>query len=226
MGVIDIFFAGENAGKLKKINKQADAVMALEETFAALSDQELVAKTQAFKQRYADGETLDALLPEVFAQTREAAWRVLGMKPYRVQVIGGIVLHQGRIAEMKTGEGKTLAATMPAVLNAIAGSVHIVTVNNYLAKRDSEWMGKVYQFLGYSVGLVTRDIEQQYKKGMYSCDIIYATNNELGFDFLRDNMVGNKNQLVQGRVGFCGCRRSGQYSHRRSQNAVDYFGCW
>ncbi|MEX1308714.1 MAG: preprotein translocase subunit SecA [Eubacteriales bacterium] len=202
MSLLDIFSAGDNAGKLKKINKQVDAVMALDEAYAALSDHELVEKTTEFKQRYADGETLDALLPDVFAQVREAAFRVLGMKPYRVQVIGGIVLHQGRIAEMKTGEGKTLVATMPAVLNAIAGSVHIVTVNNYLAKRDSEWMGKVYQFLGYSVGLVTRDIEPPVKQKMYACDIIYGTNNEFGFDYLRDNMVSNKAQLVQGELTF------------------------
>ncbi len=202
MGALDFLFAGDNAGKLRKIDKLAEAVMALEDDFTALSDHELVAKTAVFKQRYADGETLDALLPEVFAQVREAALRVLGMKPYRVQVIGGIVLHQGRIAEMKTGEGKTLAATMPAVLNAIAGSVHIVTVNDYLARRDSEWMGKIYRFLGYSVGLVIREIDPPLKQKMYACDIIYGTNNEFGFDYLRDNMVSSQAQLVQSDLTF------------------------
>ncbi len=202
MGVMDIFFAGENAARLRKIDKIADLVMALEGEFAALSDHELVEKTAEYKKRFADGETLDDLLPEVFAQVREASLRVLGMKPYRVQVVGGIVLHQGRIAEMKTGEGKTLVATMPAVLNAIAGSVHIVTVNDYLARRDSEWMGKIYRFLGYSVGLIIREIEQPEKQKMYACDIIYGTNNEFGFDYLRDNMVGSKAQLMQGELNF------------------------
>ena len=202
MGVFDTIFAGENAGKLKKIDRMAEAVMALDEQYAAFSDHELIQKTADFKQRYADGETLDSLLPDVFAQVREAAYRVLGLKPYRVQVIGGIALHQGRIAEMKTGEGKTLAATMPAVLNAIAGSVHIVTVNDYLARRDSEWMGKIYRFLGYSVGLIIREIDQQKKKEMYQSDIIYGTNNEFGFDYLRDNMVSSKSQLVQSDLVF------------------------
>ena len=202
LGIKNRIFAGENKSKLKKINQVAESVLALEDTYKALSDRNLIAKTSDFKSRYQNGETLDSLLPEVFAQVREACTRVLEMTPYPVQVVGGIVLHQGRIAEMRTGEGKTLAATMPAVLNAIAGKVHIVTVNDYLAKRDSEWMGKVYQFLGYSVGLVTRNIDRTEKRAMYEKDIIYATNNELGFDYLRDNMVVSKSQLVQTALDF------------------------
>ena len=151
---------------------------ALEEQFKKLTDDELRAKTDEFKQRYQNGETLDQLLPEAFATCREAAWRVLGMRHYRVQVIGGIVLHQGRIAEMKTGEGKTLMATLPAYLNALTGKgVHIVTVNDYLAKRDSEWMGKVYRFLGLNVGLVIHEVPPQARKAMYAADITYGTNN-------------------------------------------------
>ena len=172
--------------------------MALEEPYKKLTDQELRAKTQEFKDRYASGETLDALLPEAFAVCREAADRVLGMRPYRVQVVGGIVLHQGRIAEMKTGEGKTLVAILPAYLNALAGrGVHIVTVNDYLAKRDSEWMGKVYRFLGLSVGLIVHDLTAEQRRAAYAADITYGTNNELGFDYLRDNMAIYKQEMVQ-----------------------------
>ena len=172
--------------------------MALEEPYKKLTDQELRAKTQEFKDRYASGETLDALLPEAFAVCREAADRVLGMRPYRVQVVGGIVLHQGRIAEMKTGEGKTLVAILPAYLNALAGrGVHIVTVNDYLAKRDSEWMGKVYRFLGLSVGLIVHDLTGEQRRAAYAADITYGTNNELGFDYLRDNMAIYKQEMVQ-----------------------------
>ena len=171
---------------------------ALEEQYKKLSDAELRAKTDEFKARYQNGESLDDLLPEAFATCREAAWRVLGMRHYRVQVIGGIVLHQGRIAEMKTGEGKTLVATLPAYLNAIAGKgVHIVTVNDYLAKRDSEWMGKVYRFLGLTVGLVIHEVEPAKRKAMYEADITYGTNNEFGFDYLRDNMAIYKQSMVQ-----------------------------
>ncbi len=171
---------------------------ALEEQFKKLTDDELRAKTDEFKQRYQNGETLDQLLPEAFATCREAAWRVLGMRHYRVQIIGGIVLHQGRIAEMKTGEGKTLVATLPAYLNALTGKgVHIVTVNDYLAKRDSEWMGKVYRFLGLKVGLVIHEVPPQARKAMYAADITYGTNNEFGFDYLRDNMAIYKNAMVQ-----------------------------
>ena len=164
----------------------------------ALSDEELRAKTDEFKARYQAGEDLDKLLPEAFAVVREAAWRVLGMKPFRVQLIGGIGLHQGRIAEMKTGEGKTLVAVLPAYLNALAGEgVHIVTVNDYLAKRDSEWMGKVHRFLGLSVGLIVHGLTADQRRAAYAADITYGTNNEMGFDYLRDNMAIYKQQMVQ-----------------------------
>ncbi len=184
--------------ELKRIRPIADRVMALEPEFAALSDAELKAQTPRFKKRLAEGETLDQLLPEAFATVREAAWRVLGMKHFYVQVLGGIVLHQGRIAEMKTGEGKTLVSTLPAYLNALEGKgVHIVTVNDYLAKRDSEWMGKVFKFLGLTVGLIIHDIPPEERKANYEADITYGTNNEFGFDYLRDNMVIYKEQMVQ-----------------------------
>ncbi len=184
--------------ELKRIRPIADKVMALEPDFAALSDAELKNKTVEFKERLKNGETLDALLPEAFATVREAAWRVLGMKHFYVQVLGGIVLHQGRISEMKTGEGKTLVSTLPAYLNALEGKgVHIVTVNDYLAKRDSEWMGKVFKFLGLSVGLIIHDIPAEARKANYEADITYGTNNEFGFDYLRDNMVIYKEQMVQ-----------------------------
>ena len=191
-------FGSHSSHELKKINPIADRVDALEEQYKKLTDAELRAKTDEFRTRYQNGETLDQLLPEAFATCREAAWRVLGMRHYRVQVIGGIVLHQGRIAEMKTGEGKTLVATLPAYLNAIAGKgVHIVTVNDYLAKRDSEWMGKVYRFLGLTVGLVIHEVEPARRKAMYEADITYGTNNEFGFDYLRDNMAIYKQSMVQ-----------------------------
>ena len=191
-------FGTHSSHELKKIYPIADKVEALEEQFKKLSDEELRAKTDEFKKRYQDGETLDQLLPEAFATCREASWRVLGMRHYRVQIIGGIVLHQGRIAEMKTGEGKTLMATLPAYLNALTGKgVHIVTVNDYLAKRDSEWMGKVYRFLGLNVGLVIHEVPPQARKAMYAADITYGTNNEFGFDYLRDNMAIYKQAMVQ-----------------------------
>ena len=186
-----------NDAKLKKLEKTVGAVMALEDEYRALTDEALQAKTEEFRQRLAGGETEDDLLPEAFATVREAADRVLGMRPFRVQVLGGIVLHQGRIAEMKTGEGKTLVATMPAYLNALCGEgVHVVTVNDYLARRDSEWMGKVYRFLGLSVGLIVHDLEPEERRAAYACDITYGTNNELGFDYLRDNMVIRQDNLV------------------------------
>ena len=191
-------FGSHSSHELKKIYPIADRVDALEEEYKALTDAALRAKTDEFKARYQNGETLDELLPEAFAACREAAWRVLGMRHYRVQVIGGIVLHQGRIAEMKTGEGKTLVATLPAYLNALSGKgVHIVTVNDYLAKRDSEWMGKVYRFLGLTVGLVIHEVEPAKRKAMYAADITYGTNNEFGFDYLRDNMAIYKQSMVQ-----------------------------
>ena len=191
-------FGDSSTRELKKIQPKVQAVEALEQEYAALSDQELKSKTREFKDRYQKGESLDDLLPEAFAACREAAWRVLGMKPYRVQIIGGIVLHQGRIAEMKTGEGKTLVATMPAYLNALTGrGVHIVTVNDYLAKRDSEWMGKVYRFMGLTCGTILHDMSSQERREAYACDITYGTNNELGFDYLRDNMAIYKRDMVQ-----------------------------
>ncbi|MBQ9402827.1 MAG: preprotein translocase subunit SecA [Clostridia bacterium] len=187
-----------NDAQLKKLNKPVEAVMALEDEYRKLTDEQLQAKTAEFRERLNKGETEDDLLPEAFATVREAADRVLGMRPYRVQVLGGIVLHQGRIAEMKTGEGKTLVSTMPAYLNALRGEgVHIVTVNDYLARRDSEWMGKVHRFLGLSVGLIVHDLDSAERQKAYACDITYGTNNELGFDYLRDNMVIRQSNLVQ-----------------------------
>ncbi|MBQ3372352.1 MAG: preprotein translocase subunit SecA [Oscillospiraceae bacterium] len=198
MGFLDKIFGSYTDRELKKLHPIAKSVMALEDEYAALTDEQLRAKTGEFKERLSAGETLDDLLPEAFATAREAAWRVLGMKPFYVQVIGGIVLHQGRIAEMKTGEGKTLVAVLPAYLNALAGEgVHIVTVNDYLARRDSEWMGKVHRFLGVSVGLIVHDLDNAQRQEAYACDITYGTNNEMGFDYLRDNMALYKESMVQ-----------------------------
>ena len=198
MGLFQKLFGTHSDRELKKLNPLVDKVMALEPTYAKLTDAQLRAKTDEFKERYAKGESLDSMLPEAFATAREACWRVLGMKPYRVQVIGGIVLHQGRIAEMRTGEGKTLVAVLPAYLNALTGKgVHIVTVNDYLAKRDSEWMGKVYRFLGLTVGLIIHEVEPADRKKAYAADITYGTNNEMGFDYLRDNMAIYKSTVVQ-----------------------------
>ena len=198
MGLLKKLFGTSSQRELKSIYPIVDKVEALEQEYAALTDAQLQAKTAEFKERYAGGETLDDLLPEAFATCREAAWRVLGMKPYRVQLVGGVVLHQGRIAEMKTGEGKTLVATLPAYLNALTGQgVHIVTVNDYLAKRDSEWMGKVYKFLGLTVGLVIHGVTGAEKHAAYDADITYGTNNEFGFDYLRDNMAIYKTEMVQ-----------------------------
>ena len=198
MGLFSKLFGTPSQRELKSIYPIVDKIEALEEPYKALTDEQLQAKTPEFKERLANGETLDDILPEAFAACREAAWRVLGMRPYRVQLVGGVVLHQGRIAEMKTGEGKTLVATLPAYLNALAGKgVHIVTVNDYLAKRDSEWMGKVYRFMGLTVGLVIHGVTGQAKKNAYAADITYGTNNEFGFDYLRDNMAIYKQELVQ-----------------------------
>ncbi len=203
MSLVTSIFGTHSDHELKRIKSIVDAVMGYEEEYSKLSDHDLAGKTDEFKKRIAEGESLDNLLPEAFATVREAAWRVLGMKPYRVQVIGGIILHQGRIAEMKTGEGKTLVATMPVYLNALTGKgVHVVTVNDYLAKRDSEWMGKVYKFLKLSVGLIIHDIPNRDRKGMYACDIVYGTNNEFGFDYLRDNMVVRKDQIAQRELNY------------------------
>ncbi|MCI8856720.1 MAG: preprotein translocase subunit SecA [Clostridiaceae bacterium] len=195
---LDRIFGTYSERQLKAIYPVADKILSLENEYRALTDAQLRGKTDEFRQRFANGESLDSLLPEAFATVREAADRVLGMRHYRVQLIGGIVLHQGRIAEMKTGEGKTLVATLPAYLNAIAGKgVHIVTVNDYLAKRDSEWMGKVYRFLGMTVGLIIHAIPPQARSAMYAADITYGTNNEFGFDYLRDNMAIYKSGMVQ-----------------------------
>ena len=198
MGFLQKLFGSHSDHELKRIYPIADKIEALEPQMQALSDEELRAKTDEFKARYQAGEDLDKLLPEAFAVVREAAWRVLGMKPFRVQLIGGIVLHQGRIAEMKTGEGKTLVAVLPAYLNALTGEgVHIVTVNDYLAKRDSEWMGKVHRFLGLSVGLIVHGLTADQRRAAYAADITYGTNNEMGFDYLRDNMALFSSELVQ-----------------------------
>ena len=198
MGLLEKIFGSYSDKELKRIIPIAKKVESYDAQMSALSDAELKGKTQQFKERLKNGETLDNILPEAFAVVREAAWRVLGMKHFFVQILGGIILHQGRIAEMKTGEGKTLVSTLPAYLNALSGKgVHIVTVNDYLAKRDSEWMGKVYRFLGLRVGLIVHDLDSEQRREAYNADITYATNNELGFDYLRDNMVIYKDQMVQ-----------------------------
>lgn len=198
MGLLRAMFGNYSEKEIKRIRPILDKVLSYEEEYKALSDSELRAKTDEFKDRINNGETLDQLLPEAFAVCREAADRVLSMRHFPVQILGGIILHQGRISEMKTGEGKTLVATLPAYLNALSGKgVHIVTVNDYLAKRDSEWMGKLYRFLGLSVGLIIHGLDHETKKDAYDADITYCTNNELGFDYLRDNMVIYKEQKVQ-----------------------------
>ena len=198
MSILKKLFGDYSTKEIKRIKKTQEQVLAYEEPYSKLTDDELKAKTEEFKARIANGETLDALLPEAFAVCREASWRVLNMKHFPVQILGGIILHQGRIAEMKTGEGKTLVATLPAYLNALDGKgVHIVTVNDYLARRDSEWMGKVFRFLGLTVGLIVHDKDNAERKEAYAADITYGTNNEMGFDYLRDNMVLYAEQRVQ-----------------------------
>lgn len=197
MKIIDKLFGTHSERELKLIMPIVEKVESYRDSMMALSDEELRNKTKEYKKRYAEGETLDDLLPEAYATVREAGRRVLGMEHYRVQIIGGIILHQGRIAEMRTGEGKTLVSTLPAYLNALAGKgVHVVTVNDYLAKRDAEWMGAIHEFLGLTVGVVLNDMEKADRRAAYNCDITYVTNNELGFDYLRDNMVIYKEQLV------------------------------
>lgn len=203
MGLMDKIFGTHSQHELKRIYPIVDRIEALEPEMKALSDAELKDKTREFKERLKEGETLDDILPEAYAVVREGAYRSMGMRHYRVQLIGGIILHQGRIAEMRTGEGKTLVSTLPAYLNALEGKgVHIVTVNDYLAKRDAEWMGKVHQFLGLTVGVVLNDMDNDERRAAYNCDITYVTNNELGFDYLRDNMVIYKEQLVQRGLNF------------------------
>ena len=204
MGIIEKIFGTHSHNELKRIYPIVDRIEALAPAMEALSDEELKGKTKEFKDRLNEGETLDDILPEAYAVVREAAWRSIGMRHYRVQLIGGIILHQGRIAEMKTGEGKTLVSTLPAYLNALEGKgVHIVTVNDYLAKRDANWMGQVHQFLGLSVGVILNSYDNAERQAAYNCDITYITNNELGFDYLRDNMVIYKEQLVQRDLHYC-----------------------
>ena len=198
MSLFTKIFGTHSQHELKRITPIVDKIEALAPEYEALSDEELQAKTPEFKERLANGETLDDILVEAFATVREAATRVLNMRHYRVQLIGGVILHQGRITEMRTGEGKTLVSTLPAYLNALEGKgVHIVTVNDYLAKRDAEWMGKVHEFLGLKVGVILNSMDNDERREAYNCDITYATNNELGFDYLRDNMVVYKKDLVQ-----------------------------
>ncbi len=203
MGLMDKIFGTHSQHELKRIYPIVDRIEALEPEMKALSDAALKDKTREFQERLKEGETLDDILPEAYAVVREGAYRSMGMRHYRVQLIGGIILHQGRIAEMRTGEGKTLVSTLPAYLNALEGKgVHIVTVNDYLAKRDAEWMGKVHEFLGLTVGVVLNDMDNDERRAAYNCDITYVTNNELGFDYLRDNMVIYKEQLVQRGLNF------------------------
>ena len=203
MSVVEKIFGDLNAKEVKKIEKIVDKIEVLDEEMQALTDEQLRAKTDEFRKRLDDGETLDDLLPEAFAVCREGAWRSLGMKHFRVQLIGGVVLHQGRISEMKTGEGKTLVATLAAYLNALEGKgVHVITVNDYLAKRDAEWMGKLYTFLGLTVGCVIHDVEGEERHQQYMADITYGTNNEFGFDYLRDNMVTYKEELTQRELNY------------------------
>ena len=198
MSLVEKLFGSFSDRELKKVNPITKQVLALEPKYQAMSDADLQAQTAAFKQQLADGKTLDDILPDAFAVCREAAWRVLGMKHFPVQVTGGIALHRGDIAEMQTGEGKTLVATLPAYLNALTGEgVHIVTVNDYLAKRDSEWMGKLYRWLGLTVGLIVQGMDGDARRAAYNADITYGTNNEFGFDYLRDNMVTYKANMVQ-----------------------------
>ena len=198
MGLFDKIFGNYSEKEVKRIRPIVDKINNLEPEISKLSDEELKAKTNYFKEELSKGKTLDDILPEAFAVVREASKRVLGMRHFDVQLIGGIILHQGRIAEMKTGEGKTLVATLPVYLNALTGKgVHVITVNEYLAKRDSEWMGKVYKFLVLSVGLIYGRMDHLEKQKAYRADITYGTNNEYGFDYLRDNMVIHKQHMVQ-----------------------------
>ena len=204
MGFLTSIFGTHSDHELKRIRPIVDRIEALRPQMQQMTDEELRAKTPEFKKRLQEGETLDDILPEAYAVVREAAKRVLGMEHFRVQLIGGVILHQGRIAEMKTGEGKTLVCTLPAYLNALEGrGVQVVTVNDYLAKRDAEWMGSVHEFLGLKVGCVLQSMKSDERREQYACDITYITNNELGFNYLRDNMVNYKEQLVQRELHYC-----------------------
>ncbi|MDU5649453.1 MAG: preprotein translocase subunit SecA, partial [Haemophilus parainfluenzae] len=197
-------FGGSQNSQLNKMRSTVAEINAMEDSIKQLSDASLTAKTDEFKRRLNDGETLDDILPEAFAVVRETSRRVLGMRHFDVQLLGGMVLHSGNIAEMKTGEGKTLVATLPVYLNALTGKgVHVITVNDYLAKRDSEWMGKLYHALGLSVGLIVHDLDFAQRKQAYAADITYGTNNEFGFDYLRDNMVIHAEQMVQRPLHYC-----------------------
>ena len=195
-------FGSRNDRVIRQLSKKVKTINALEPEFQALSDHDLLAKTDEFRTRFTDGETLDALLPEAFAAVREGSVRSLGMRHYDVQLIGGMVLNSGKISEMRTGEGKTLMATLAAYLNAIAGSVHVVTVNDYLASRDAEWMGKVYNFMGLTVGVIASGQSFEDKQAAYACDIVYGTNNEFDFDYLRDNMAFSADQKSQRDLSF------------------------
>ena len=222
MGLIRYILGSDSRKSVKKLNKLALKVEELEPKYAAMSDEELKGQTQILKDRLNAGETLDDILFDAFAALREASWRVLKMKHFHVQIVGGICLHQGRIAEMKTGEGKTLVSTLPAYLNALTGKgVHIVTVNDYLAKRDAEWMGKVHKFMGLKVGVVVPGMDDNEKKEAYACDIIYATNNELGFDYLRDNL---KTRNGPARTQLLHHRRGRLHSHRRGAYTSHHIG--
>ena len=197
MNIVEKLFGTHSERELKIIEPIVNKIESLRSDMMALSDEELRAKTTEFKKRLAEGDTLDGIMPEAYAVVREAARRVINQEHYRVQLIGGIILHQGRIAEMRTGEGKTQTCLLPAYLNALEGKgVHVVTVNDYLAKRDAEWMGQIHQFLGLKVGVVLNSMTSEERREAYNCDITYVTNNELGFDYLRDNMVIYKEQLV------------------------------
>ena len=197
MSVIDKIIGTHSERELKRIRGVVDSIEAMRPQMQALSDEELRAKTDEFKKRLSEGQTLDDIMPEAYAVVREAGKRVLGMEHFRVQLIGGVILHQGRIAEMRTGEGKTLVATLPSYLDALEGKgVNVVTVNDYLAKRDAEWMGKIHEFLGLTVGVVLNSMNSEERRAAYNCDITYVTNNELGFDYLRDNMAIYKEQCV------------------------------
>ena len=203
MGIFGFLANSDSKRSLKKLNKIADSVEALDSKYAAMDDETLKSQTNVLKERLKAGETTDDILPDAFAALREAAWRVLNMKHFRVQIIGGICLHQGRIAEMRTGEGKTLVATLPSYLNALTGkSVHVVTVNDYLAKRDAEWMGKVHKFMGLTVGVIVPGMDDDEKREAYKADIVYGTNNEFGFDYLRDNLKTDLSKMVQRDLSF------------------------
>ena len=204
MGLFEKIFGTYSQRELKKIAPIINKIESYEKEFEKLTDEQLKNKTEEFKEMIRSGKTLDDILPEAFAVAREASWRVLGMKHFREQLIGGIVLHQGRIAEMKTGEGKTLVATLPAYLNALSGKgVHVITVNDYLAKRDRDQMAQLYEFLGLTTGVIIHDLDNEQRREAYNCDITYGTNNEFGFDYLRDNMVVYKEERVQRNLNFC-----------------------